>query len=127
MVLALKCAQEFGLKINTSYDKAKEEYLKLYKNTDVLDNIGLLHEDCGHVEERYNILRHLNIDENILVKYPKFSVGAQFAVPREFILKVPLTVWVELQNLHENINPVVCNRTLPCIIERMWFSIFKGL
>jgi hypothetical protein len=107
-------------------DKTIQEYINTYIFDDNVFGFGKYHKDCGHIEERNNVYKNIELlSDNLATCDTVFSIGAQFILPKKIILNKPKTFWEKLKNLHENTNEIVSTVMLPCVIERMWFQIFK--
>jgi hypothetical protein len=103
-----------------------DEYINSYEFDDNIFGFGIYHQDCGHISERENIVKSIKLLNDINPNCSTvFSVGAQLIIPKRMILNKPIEFWQELKYLHENTNEIVDTTLFPCIIERMWFQIFK--
>lgn len=103
-----------------------DEFINSYEFDGNIFGFGIYHQDCGHIPERENIAQKIKLLNDIKPNCSTvFSVGAQLIVSKQIILNKPIEFWKELKYLHENINDIVDTTLFPCIIERMWFQIFK--
>jgi hypothetical protein len=108
-------------------NKTIQQYINDYQFDGKIFGFGTYHQDCGHIEERNNIYKNIQILSNtVAFCNTEFSVGAQYILPKNTISDKPIEFWEKLKYLHEEENAIVDTVTLPCIIERMWLQIFKS-
>ena len=83
--------------------------------------IGHTHRDGSFYGERQTIIEKLKLNGEI----DYFTVGAQFAVNKEYIVDKPLSFWQTLLDWSEPNNGEFCHFSMPYILERLWVNIFN--